>query len=306
MSRCLVICCATLLASGAARAADVPNLPADTEVVVSVNLEQLLASPLGKKYLRTTVEESIKANAAVHEALKSLGLDPVRDLTRVTIALTSIGSDKGFVIVNGKFDRAKVAESAEHAAAEQKDRLKIHKTAAGTVYEFAGDHPTFATVIDDATILLATDRELLSKKAEPKKELTELIQKIDTKQTAWLAALAGITAVAPAADADQRKTLEKVTSIIGVLKVDTSARLDLTLNCQDPATAAAVNKLITDLISVAKAQGPEAIKGNAALAPLFEIIGGLAVATTGNAVVVTAEVSAAQIEKAVKTLGSDK
>jgi hypothetical protein len=296
----------TLLVPGALGAAEIPNLPADTEVVVSINIEQLLGSPLGKKYLRTSVSEAIKASAPLHEALKPLGLDPLRDLTRVTLAMSSVGADSGFVILNGKFDRAKVAQAAERAAAEEKDKLKIHKTSGGTVYEFAGDRPTFATVADDSTILLATARELLAKKAEPKKELTELIHNIDMKQTAWLAALSGVTAVAPAADEDQRKTLEKVTSLVGVLKVDTSARLDLTLNCQDPATAAAVNKLISDLISVAKAQGPEAIKGNAALAPLFEIIAGLAAATNGNAVTVTAEVSAVQIEKAVKTLGSDK
>src|SRR5262249_39128136 len=166
--------------------------------------------------------------------------------------------------------------------------------------------PMFATVADDATILLATDREQLTKKSQPKKELTELIQKVDGKQSAWLAALSGVTAVAPAADDAQRKALEKVESIVGVLKVETSAKLDLTLNCQDADTAAAVNKLITDLISVARARGPDAVKDTPALTPLFEIMGGLAVATSGKAVTVTAEVSAAQIEKAVKTLGSDK
>src|SRR5205823_13774698 len=138
----------------------------------------------------------------------------------------------------------------------------IHKSAAGTIYEFAGDRPMFATVANDSTILLATDRELLTQKAQPKKELTDLVQKIDVKQTAWLVALSGVTAVAPAADEAQRKALEKVESIVGVLKVDTSAKLDVMLNCQDAPTAAAVTKLISDLISVAKAQGPEAIKGN--------------------------------------------
>src|SRR5262249_47921424 len=169
MNRFQAFCCILLLAPGSLYAAEAPNLPADTEVVVSINLERLLASPLGKKYLRTTVEETIKANPQAQEALKFLELDPTRDLTRVTIALSAIGSDNGFVIVNGKFNRAKIAELAERAAAEQKERVKIHKTAAATIYEFPGERPMFATVADDATILLATDREQLTKKSQPKK-----------------------------------------------------------------------------------------------------------------------------------------
>src|SRR5437588_25725 len=113
----------TLLALGPARPAEVDSrLPADTEVVLSINLEQLLHSPLGKKYLRTTIAEAIKAYDTGQELLKYLELDPLRDINRITLASPAAASNRGLIIVQGKFNRTKLAELAEKVAAEHKDK----------------------------------------------------------------------------------------------------------------------------------------------------------------------------------------
>jgi hypothetical protein len=303
----LMFILAALLIAAPLRGADLDaNLPADTEVIVSINLEQLLASPLGKRYLQTTVAEAIKSNPQAQEALKLAELDPLRDLTRITIAFSSIGSDSGFVVVGGKFNKTKLAELAEKLAAEQKEKLKIHKSGGATIYEIAGERPMFATVANDSTILLSTDREQFTKLGKPRKELADLTQKADGKQTAWLAALPGVTAVAPATDDAQRKALEKVVGILGVLRVQASAKLELTLLTQDAAAAQAIEKIMADFISVAKVFGRDAVKENPALAPLVEVIAGITASATDKSVLLTTEMSAAQIEKAVKQLGAEK
>jgi hypothetical protein len=292
---------------GAVHAADVdPNLPPDTEVVVSVNLDSLLASPLGKRYLATTVTESIKSNAQLADALKTLELEPLRDLTRVTIAMSSAGAESGFVIVNGKFNRAKITELAAKIAGESKDRLKTHKAGDKVIYEIAGDKPAFVMLTSDTTLLISTDREQLTKTGKPKKEMADLIAKADGKQAGWIAALGNATAALPVTSDAERKVFEKVEGILGVLKVQTSAKLELTLVAADAATATAVTKILEDFISVAKVFGRDATKQDPALAPLVDLLGGVTVSAKDKLVTLTAEMSAAQIEKAVKNLGADK
>lgn len=307
MGRHIVVWLIVALAAAPMCAADVDaNLPGNTEVVVSINLEQLLASPLGKRYLRTTVEEALKANPQGQEAFKFLELDPLRDLKQVTLALPSAGADAGCLIVKGKFNRQKIAELAEKLVVEQKEKLRIHKSGRASIYEIAGDKPTFVAVPDDSTALIATTREQLTAGAKPKKEVTDLIQKADGKQALWLVALGSATSVIPGGDAAQRQAFEKIEGIIGVLKVTTSAKLELTLAAQDPAAATAVGKNITEFLSTAKAFAPEAVKQNPPLAPIFELLGGAAMSVKDKSVTVTAEASAAQIEKWVKQFGAEK
>src|SRR5262245_33085493 len=173
----------SFLALAQVRSAEVdPRLPGETEVVLSVNLDQLLNSPLGKKYLRTTIEEAIKGSTHGQELFKALELDPLKDIHRVTLALPAAASDAGLVIVRGKFNRERITELAEKLAADHKDKFKIHKSGDATIYEISGDKKVFATLAGDSVLLLAGSKEQLaspSKNGKPKKELIALIGKAD-------------------------------------------------------------------------------------------------------------------------------
>src|SRR5207302_9024284 len=121
-------------------------LPDDTAVVVSVNVEQLLNSPLGKKYIRAALEQGIKDNPQAQEMLKAFNFDPLKDLTRLTVAATGTDQDNALAILNGKFDREKVESTLAKVAADQPDKVKIHKADSTIVYEMINDEkkPSFA------------------------------------------------------------------------------------------------------------------------------------------------------------------
>src|SRR5262245_42187139 len=92
-----------------ARAAEVdPLLPAETESVLVVNVRQVLESELIKKYALGQIKQSLEGNDA-QETLKKLGLDPLKDVDRLTVG--SWGKDKDDVnvvaVVRGKFDPVK-------------------------------------------------------------------------------------------------------------------------------------------------------------------------------------------------------
>src|SRR5260370_1078179 len=104
-----VIALAACVVACPARAAEVDkHLPGDANLVVSVNVQQLLASEVVKKYALAKLKDAMKGDAETEKVLKELGLDPLTDFTRVTVALTTgAGPEKPLIVVRGKFDKAK-------------------------------------------------------------------------------------------------------------------------------------------------------------------------------------------------------
>src|SRR4051794_26808628 len=67
------------------RAAEVDVLlPAETEAVMFVNVRQILDSDLVKKYALGQVKQALQGNEN-QKLLKDLGLDPLKDIDRVTV-----------------------------------------------------------------------------------------------------------------------------------------------------------------------------------------------------------------------------
>src|SRR5689334_2673276 len=91
---------------GPVRAAEIDKLlPADTEVVITVNVKQILGSALLKKAGLDQWKGALKELPQVGDILEELGFDPFTDLDRVTIASPG-GSeqDRGLIIARGNFD----------------------------------------------------------------------------------------------------------------------------------------------------------------------------------------------------------
>src|SRR5262245_44761739 len=98
-------------------------LPNDTDAVVVVNVQQILASPLVRTHYAAALPDLLKSNEDVHKVLKSTGLDPLKDIDQVIFAngeslyrltkgvvkgKTEYGSAGGFFfLVKGRFDVAK-------------------------------------------------------------------------------------------------------------------------------------------------------------------------------------------------------
>jgi hypothetical protein len=262
---------------------------------------------LGKKYVRVAVEDALKANGVVLDALKYLELDPFRDVNRVTLAMSATAADSEIAIIHGKFNRDKIAKLAERVAAEQKGKFKIHQAGAATIYEGAAgeNRPVFASFVDDQTLLMSGNKDALlaaGKSGKPKKELAALIQQADARQTAWLAALPAVAAALPTEEDAQRKAVEKLEGVVGVLRIESNARLDLHLLNQTPQAALAMNRIFIDLVNGVKLIAPNAVKEKPELAPAFELIAAMRTLVRGKVVTITTEMPAEQISRLVKLI----
>ena len=226
---CMLATMLALLFANPLHAAEVDKfLPGDTEVVVTVNVRQILDSPLVKKDALGKLKDDIKGNANLKTALESMGLDPLKDIDHLVLAIPGGKGDvKALILVHGRFDKAKIETAAQQAAKDHADKLKIHKDvadAAGTkhaVYEIKvpdASQTLFAALVDKGPLVLATGTdgkanllEALAKSAPGKKaelkskELQALLEKTDTKQSITVTALG--SAVTKMIDDPQAKPL---------------------------------------------------------------------------------------------------
>lgn len=287
-------------------------LPNDSEIVVSVNVEQIMASPLGQRYLRGVLQEALKSNEQGAALLKQVGFDPAKDVSRITIAMSGSEAEKSFVILRGKFSPNRVAEVAGKIAVDQKDKLKIHRIAGQPMYELAADKDsTFAAFASDAVLLLSTQRPALvaalekssDKFGKLKPALADLVAKADAKQAAWFAAMPGMLPKdlpIPQSNPQQKQGLDKLQGITGSVEVETEVRLRLTLASTDAAGAKQIAGAVDGVIKLLLFLAPGIVKEKPELAPLQDVLATIKSYSKGQSVHVTAEVTPKVIEKMIK------
>src|SRR5262249_50931606 len=145
----LALAAALLLAAPASAAEADKYLPEDTTSVVSVNVRQVLDSPVGKKYLQEVVKTVLKQNADLQKPLTAAGVDPLKDVSSVVVAASDVAGDKVLVIVRGTFDPDKAQAAAEDFAKKNPRQLVIHKEGELRVYEHKnGEQSAYVAFVD--------------------------------------------------------------------------------------------------------------------------------------------------------------
>src|SRR5262245_33306858 len=156
---------AMLLTAAPARAADVDKyLPADANGVVYINFRQAIDSPLVKKFFLKQLEDSLKNNRQAQDLLKSLDLDPFKDIDSFLAAgqiETLRESKNAVIVVRGKFNTEKMLATARQVARDQ-GIIKVTNISGKTVIEGGqGDRAVYGTFLDGKTILISPSKDVL-------------------------------------------------------------------------------------------------------------------------------------------------
>src|SRR5207248_3149262 len=175
-----VILSAALL-SAPVRAAE-PNkyLPDGTVVVVTFNFKQLLDAPLVKGD-----EKAFKQGMGeVGKVLEGFGVDPAKDVSRLVLAAGDQMQPKNILLlVEGRFDPAKVQNKLTEMAKDPKNNLEATTEGTATIYHVklaqqalpnpAISSTIFLTTLYNDYLAVAVDRDALkaalAKKAGPRK-----------------------------------------------------------------------------------------------------------------------------------------
>jgi hypothetical protein len=255
---------AALLVPASAPAAEPHRyLPDDTEMVISVNIKQLLSTKLFKDNVTGVLKDLIAGSEEAKDILKDLGFDPFKDLHRVLIASPgSTEADRGLIIVQGEFDVAKLKAKGEELAKNQ--TVKLHKIADGV----GGNHlifemsvpgvqlPWFVCAAAKDAILISPGKDYVvdALKKNPiknpvalkNKGFQDLLEKVDDKQTVYLAGTAD--AVARTGLGDLAKDyLTRMDGLAGGVKLEDDLHLEVVLGSKTVADARSLSKSINDL-----------------------------------------------------------
>jgi hypothetical protein len=226
------------LAASPLRGAEIdPHLPPDTTMVVSVNVRQILDSDLVKGLGLDQVKGFLENTEGAGDILKDLGLDPLKDINRVVIASPGGGErDRGLAIVHGKFDVDKFAKKAEELGKEEDGEVtvKVHKVPDGSggrfaVYEVVlqeGETSLYVALASKNLLVASAGKDYVvdalkrakakKKPALKNKDFQALLEKMDGKQSVYLAALGEALKGDPEEGSSLlRAALEKVEAIGG-------------------------------------------------------------------------------------------
>ncbi len=312
------------------RAAEVDNLlPMETEFVVQVNVKQMLEADIIKKYALAQMKQALEGKDA-QKALKDLGLDPMKDIDKLTIGLWGKTQDdgNGVLIARGTFDAAKIMESARTAAKDMADKVSIVKEGELELIKFTGDKgkPGYISVREGQPLIAGTDKKIVAAcvaagndKAKPalSKELTALVLKQDAKASVFMCGVTeGKVGEIPGdfgqlkalgVDGDKIKAgLGKMNSMGMTVNLGKDVNVAIKLGMKDNDSADDFGTEVTKLVTAAKAFLP-IVGGNQ---PQFkslidDVSKTLDSVSKEKDVVVTVKISAEAIGKAAGS-GEDK
>ncbi len=304
-----------LLTAAPARAAEVDKLlPDDTQYVMTLNVRQLLDAPLTKKYGLAKIEALLKEDDEVQDVLKSLGLDPLKEISQVTVAgryMEDVG--KAFFIVHGKFDVVKFQAKANEVAENLGDVLKIHAAGDFKIYEvnFPGQpRAVFVSVLNPSTIVAsphkdyvteAVEKEDGKKKGEISKDLLALVDKLDGKKSLWVGALRGsLDKTSLAQDENFKSMLDKIKTVGVEVTMSDHVEAELAVAAQSADLAKPLSKEIQARLDDAKGIVSYLAGKAKRLQVLLELLEASKVTTEESSVLIKGQVTAEVIEKSLK------
>ena len=304
----------TTFATGGAM--DPKVLPSDTELVLTINLKQILESPLLKAnkeavdYYIGVLEDQWSDKPAM-QMLKTAGFNPFRDLKSVT--LTTNGSkDISAIIVEGKFNTSKFAAAVEDLARENPDALSITKSGGQTYYEITppGEKALYATLIEGKTLIANSSKEELTaamarlagtKSNNLKRDFAALLSTANEKQSFSLvatgSALSKLLENAPVPNAAAAgKALGSIDGLAASVTVFKNIDFQLGVNAKDEAAAKKMAKDWNGIIPFAQIMIDNQAQRDEKFAPLSDIVKTLNITSKGNNVLLKGTISVDVIE----------
>lgn len=323
----------TLLGSAPARAVDLdPLLPADTENYLSVNLRQIIDSPLFQKQLLAPLKEMMLKSGGEQwqTTLREFGVDPFKDVDRITIATpTSKEADRGLVIVQGRFDPVKVETKGIANLRGNGVALKLHDTPLGggiraKIWEYPlpqqQDSAVFVSIVGPKTpglqgterpyskILMSLGKDYVVdalklnhnklKSSLKSKEMTALIEQLDARQSISLAVMGKSLPKAnqEVIPAFLTEVLGRVEALGGGVTVRDDVKLELLLATPDSDSASRMQKAADKLMKSAIVGLALLGEERQELSLLFEVVKSIKISNRGKVVTVAGRVTQDVIE----------
>jgi hypothetical protein len=305
--------------SAPARAVDPDKLlPKDADTVIYFNMKQLIGSDIIKKYALEQLKQALDGQEA-KKLLEDMGLDPLKDIE--TLWAGTSGKDqtdmKGLLIVHGKFDPEKLLKAAEAASKKDGDKFSIVKDGNTTLFKYQPEegNPVYGTVVDDTTVVAASDKKLVAEalkqkdatKAPISADLAALVKKQDAKATMFATSLVKgkfkdvkIPQQLPIDLSGFEKALPNTDSIGIVLKVSGDVTLEITMGMKDEDAAEDMAAAMSKLVDGIKGFVPLITAADPRAKPLADVVKTIKTEVKKKDVITSGKITGDEIGKMIK------
>lgn len=320
-----------LVSAVAVQAQPTKLLPADTEMIVTINLQQMLKSEVAKAnktiidLAKGKIEEGLE-DKGVGKWLKKADFDLFRDLNSVTFAIP--GGDKrnpqedGFIILEGKFDADKIEAAVMEASKEAGGGVKQVKIGGIKAYEVTPkDEKTIYVGVLDKKTMIACGNKKDFEDAVARNEgnspanfkaavIKNLMSTVNAKQSINMVATSKILAKmaenAPQGGGAQAQQaidfLKTMEGFSAALTIQKNIDFQLGVNAQDADTAKKYADASNLGMAFAKMKIAEAAKQNEKLAPAVDVVNSIKISAMGSNLVIRGQVTFENLEKILQNL----
>lgn len=112
-------------------------LQPDTDLVITVKMKEMIDSPVIKKYALEHLKAALNSNAEAKKAMETVGIDPMKDLEKMTVGVGMKDPNKPSVtvVVDGNFNASKINEMIKAEATKKKEKLESSEVGGKTVFQ---------------------------------------------------------------------------------------------------------------------------------------------------------------------------
>jgi len=279
----------------------------NADLVLAINVQQLVASPLMKKNGLEGLRDLIKSDPVASEVFKEAGLDPLRDIHAVVVSGLATKEPQVLTVMRGNFDLDRFHAAAVNQSKKHPRELQILKEGGVHLYKIAAqDQHLFGAFAGKETLVFAASKEGAleavrtggTRVAPLRRELSAAVDRLGEKDSIGLAMvmtpeLKGMMAKVPQA----AKVAPKLEAATARVQVTDAATLSLALQATDAKAAKDLNILLQQ----GKAVLTLALLANEDVGPLAgELLDATRIGVAGNAATVDLRVTNEMIEKGLK------
>jgi len=307
------------IAPAVSTAQDPRLFPANTEVVVKINVKQMLTSELAKAnqdniaMIKAMLENlPIAPLDEILNGLKEIGFDPFTHLHSIAIAHSGAQDPKdGLVVIDGVFDAAKFANLVKKYADKNPDDVQIAKFGTTLIYKVntPGDTVAFA-LIGGKSLVVTMDEDILkgaitrsTGKEIVATKVKDLLKATNDKQSFSLVSTGEpMIQLAKMISPNIPDVVESIQGIVAAVTVSKDINLQVGIDTKDEKSAkdlVAIGQaglLIVNQLAAAQADA------NAAFVPVVDILKTLRLSSTGSNVQFTGSVSMKNLDRLIESL----
>jgi hypothetical protein len=257
--------------------------------------------------------------------VKELGLDPLKDINKMTMGVWGEQPEMSFVMVmRGKFDPVKLFEAAEKQSKTMGDRIAIVSEDKYKLVKITSENetqpPAYFSVADNNTIIAASDPKVAVKvvkaaetgaKPSLSKELSQLVLQQDEKASMFMCGVVGdkISDLPPGINlpnVDPKKLQEQlsnVKSLAVTLRLSEDVALEIAAGMKNEDAATDFGITMASLVDTAKTFLPFAAAQQPMAKPVVDdLVKTLKSDVKKNNVILTIKLSADAIASATEGL----